>query len=75
MSSDANCCFCTSLGGTQRCQDEVYAEKLCRFHYECLLRGEILPNGQINESLSDQNRRRTINFHGLRDDDRIYLEP
>ncbi|MDQ7006900.1 MAG: hypothetical protein Q9Q40_06680 [Acidobacteriota bacterium] len=62
------CSFRSSLGGTSRCQDPVYAEDFCRFHYECLLRGEVLPNGQINEMLFDQDRRRTINFHGIHED-------
>ncbi|HHN75512.1 MAG TPA: hypothetical protein ENK10_09815 [Acidobacteria bacterium] len=67
------CSFRSSLGGTTRCQDPVYAEGLCRFHYECLLRGEVLPNGQINEMLFDQDRRRTINFHGVPHDSREYV--
>ncbi len=66
LSDDSSQCrFRSSLGGVQRCQDPPYDEGFCRFHYECLLRGEILINGQINESLSDQDRRRWINFHGL----------
>ncbi len=71
MSSDS-CRFKCSLGA-KRCQQTVYADGFCRFHYECLLRGEILPNGQINESLSDQDRRRTINFHGQPADEGIYV--
>ena len=75
MSSDPrHCRFRTSLGGEQFCQSPPYDEGFCRFHFECLLAGEILPNGQINEALSDQNRRRTINFHGLQSDSRPYLE-
>ncbi len=64
----SQCRFRSSLGGVQRCQDPAYEEGFCRFHYQCLLRGEILFNGQINEALSDQNRRRWINFHGLAPD-------
>jgi hypothetical protein len=60
-----NCRFLSSLGGTHRCQDAVYQEGLCRFHFEAFLRGEVLPNGQLNERLTDQHRRREINYHGI----------
>ena len=33
--------------------------------YERLLQGEILPNGQLSERLSDPHRRREINYHGV----------
>lgn len=69
-----HCRFRTSHGGTVRCGDPVYEEGFCRFHYECYLRGEVLPNGQINELLSDQDRRRTINFHGIPRDTQVYLD-
>ena len=72
-STAPHCRFRSSLGLTY-CQDPPHAEGFCRFHYECLLRGELLPNGQINELLVDQNRRRTINFHGLPQDDTIYVD-
>lgn len=68
------CSFRSSLGGVQHCQDAVHQEGFCRFHYECLLRGEILANGQINEALSDQNRRRRINFHGLAQEEQPDLD-
>ncbi len=68
------CRFRSSLGGAQHCQDAVYEEGFCRFHFECYLRGELLPNGQINEMLSDQDRRRTINFHGYFADTRPYRD-
>lgn len=71
--SGLSCRFRTSQGGVLRCQDPVYEEGFCRFHYECYLRGELLANGQINEMLSDQDRRRTINFHGIRPDPALYL--
>lgn len=67
------CRFRTSQGGVLRCQDPAYEEGFCRFHFECYVRGEILPNGQINEMLSDQDRRRTINFHGIRFDSTTYV--
>jgi hypothetical protein len=75
MSDDGDRCrFYSSLGIT-RCGEPEYAEGFCRFHYECYLRGEVLPNGQINEMLSDQDRRRRINFHGLKPDESMYVEP
>jgi hypothetical protein len=67
------CRFISSWGGTLHCQEPQYDEGFCRFHYECYLRGEVLPNGQINEMLSSQERRRTINFHGIPQDDRVYV--
>lgn len=71
---DATCRFRSSLGGAQNCRFPAFEEGFCRFHFECFLRGELLPNGQINELLSDQNRRRTINFYGMVADDRPYLD-
>lgn len=71
---NAHCRFRTSIGGTSHCQDPPYADGFCRFHYECLLRGELLPNGQINEMLFDQDRRRTINRHGQPRDETVYTE-
>jgi len=61
-----HCRFRTSLGGSEFCQDPGYLEGFCRFHYDALKRGEINERGVINELLSDQVRRREINFHGLR---------
>ncbi|MFN7965270.1 MAG: hypothetical protein U0V87_06265 [Acidobacteriota bacterium] len=68
-----HCRFVSSWGGTLHCQDTVYEDGFCRFHYECYLRGEVLPNAQINESLSDQNRRRDINFHGIERETSTYV--
>lgn len=67
------CRFVSSWGGTKRCQNAPYEDGFCRFHYECYLRGELLANGQINEMLSDQNRRRDINFHGIERDTSTYV--
>ena len=61
----ARCRFVSSLGGVQRCQDPSYREGFCRFHFEALLEGEVLPNGQLNERLTDQHRRRALNYHGI----------
>ena len=59
------CRFVTSWGGGVRCGDEAYHEGFCRFHFECLQIGEITDRGEISERLSDQKRRRAINFHAL----------
>ena len=56
------CRFRSSFGGDKHCQDRSHHYGYCRFHFECYMRGEILANGQINESLTDQSRRREINF-------------
>ena len=61
----SHCRFRTSNGGSEFCQDPAYFEGYCRFHFEALRRGEINELGIINERLSDQARRREINFHGL----------
>ena len=60
-----HCKFRTSHGGAKFCQDPAYLEGFCSFHYEALTRGEINELGIINEKLSDQHRRREINFHGI----------
>jgi hypothetical protein len=48
-----------------RCGDPAHRLGFCRFHFECYRRGEIDQRGIISEALSDQERRRTINFHGI----------
>lgn len=60
----SNCRFRTSHGGSEFCRDRSYLEGFCRFHYDALKGGEINELGVINELLSDQVRRREINFHG-----------
>lgn len=60
-----HCRFRSSYGGDLHCTDQPYQLGLCAFHFECYLAGEILANGQINEKLTDQIRRRVINFHGV----------
>ncbi len=69
-----HCRFRTSCGGVLFCQDPDYLEGLCKFHYKALQAGEINENGVINEQISDQIRRREINYHGIEQDDEIYLE-
>lgn len=62
----SHCRFRTSHGGAAFCQDPPYLEGFCRFHHTALQRGEINELGVINERLADQDRRREINFHGIR---------
>jgi len=69
-----HCTFRTSYGGALFCQDPIYLEGFCRFHFDALHRGEINERGIINERLSDQERRREINFHGIRLPGGRYLE-
>ena len=60
------CRFVSSWGGVQRCADPAERLGFCRFHYDCYRRGEIDIRGIISERLTDQERRRAINFHGVR---------
>ena len=69
-----HCRFRTSCGGAKFCQDPSYLEGFCRFHHKALRSGEINENGVLNELISDQQRRREINFHGIERDDRLYLD-
>jgi len=69
-----HCRFRTSFGGALFCQDAAYLEGFCKFHYRALQAGEINENGVINEKISDQIRRREINYHGIQKSDEIYLE-
>ena len=70
----SHCMFRTSWGGALFCQDPAYLEGFCKFHHAALLRGEINERGVINERLSDQARRREINFHGIQGTDCTYVE-
>ena len=69
-----HCRFRTSHGGAAFCQDAVYLEGFCRFHFQALRKGEINELGVINERLSDQIRRREINFHGIAEAATTYVE-
>ena len=69
-----HCRFRTSHGGAQFCQDPVYLEGFCKFHHKAYRHGEITEHGVINELLSDQSRRREINFHGVTTSDAVYVE-
>ena len=68
------CRFRTSYGGAMYCADTPYLEGFCKFHFRALQAGEINENGVINERISDQIRRREINFHGIEDSGPTYLE-
>ena len=69
-----HCRFRTSWGGARYCQDPAYLEGFCKFHYKALQQGEINQNGVLSERLSDQDRRREINFHGIQVPAESYLE-
>ena len=69
-----HCKFRTSYGGASFCQEREYLEGYCEFHYRALQAGEINELGVINERLSDQARRREINFHGIAVSKSAYLE-
>jgi hypothetical protein len=68
------CRFRTSHGGSSFCREAVYLEGFCRFHFQALQNGEINENGVINERVSDQARRREINFYGQPASGVTYLE-
>jgi hypothetical protein len=59
------CRFTTSWGGVVRCSEPACRLGFCRFHFDCYRRGEIDIRGVISEKVTDQERRRQINFHGL----------
>ena len=69
-----HCRFRTSWGGAAFCQHPPYLEGFCKFHYQALQAGEINVNGVMNERLSDQARRREINYYGIESSDAVYLE-
>ena len=59
------CRFLTSFDGVTRCREPVYFHQFCEFHFEAHQRGEINARGQISEEISDQRRRREINYYGI----------
>ncbi len=63
------CRFVSSWGGVRRCLDPADQLGFCHFHHDCYLRGELDNRGVISERLTDQDRRRAINFHGVRSED------
>jgi hypothetical protein len=60
-----HCRFITSFGGAAYCQDPPHLLGFCEFHFNCFERGEIDQAGRISDMLSDQLRRREINFHAV----------
>ena len=60
-----HCRFVTSQGGVQHCTDPTHLEGFCRFHHDCLLRGEISRLGRILDGVREGARRREINSHGM----------
>jgi len=69
-----HCRFRTSYGGALFCQDPVYLEGFCEFHFRALQKGELNELGVINERVTDQDRRREINYHGIEIPSVTYLE-
>ncbi|MEW5806343.1 MAG: hypothetical protein AB1756_03205 [Acidobacteriota bacterium] len=69
----AKCKFRSSYGGSERCWFEEYLNGFCEFHNRCFMNEEIDENGVIKDRVTDQNRRREINFHGAEIPNRIYL--
>ena len=59
------CRFTSSWGGVARCPDPAERLGFCRFHFACYSAGEIDIRGVIAERVTDQTRRRVINYHGL----------
>jgi hypothetical protein len=62
------CRYISTYDGVTRCAHEVFAQRFCRFHYEAFLAGEVTAEGYLADTLSDQVRRRQINFHGVHPD-------
>ncbi len=60
-----SCRFLTSYDGVTRCRERQYFHGFCEFHFEAFLRREIDAGGHISENLSDQKRRREINYYGI----------
>jgi hypothetical protein len=52
----------------------VYLEGFCEFHFAALQAGELNELGVLNELLSDQRRRREINYHGIAIPHATYLD-
>ena len=63
--SAKGCRFVTSRGGVQHCTDPLHLKGFCRFHHDCLLRGELSPLGRILDGVQEGARRREINSHGM----------
>ena len=69
-----SCAFRTSYGGALFCQEPPYLEGFCKFHFQALQADEINELGVINERITDQIRRREINYYGIRVPEAAYLD-
>ena len=47
MNTVSHCRFRTSYGGALFCQDSVYLEGFCKFHFHALQQGEIFREIQL----------------------------
>ena len=65
MSESQNCRYISTYDGVTRCCHAAHAQGFCRFHYTAFLAGEITPEGYLSDDLSDQVRRRALNYHGI----------
>jgi hypothetical protein len=61
----STCRFVTEFDGVSTCQDPAWDLGFCRFHREALDQGDIDEDGVMSDSVSDQKRRRAINYHGM----------
>jgi hypothetical protein len=68
MSQQSNCRYISTYDGVSHCSHGAYAQGFCRFHYTAFLAGEISGEGYLSDNLSDQVRRRAINYHGIQPD-------
>jgi hypothetical protein len=74
MTDPDRCRYVSSYDGVTRCAHGAVAQGFCRFHYAAYLVGEITEEGYLADTLSDQDRRRQINFHGV-NPDAVYVGP
>ena len=65
MQDTQRCGYISTYDGVMRCSHPVLAQGFCRYHYQALQSGEITPEGYLSDSLSDQVRRREINYFGV----------
>lgn len=65
MPDSLRCRYISTYDGVTRCCHPVLAQEFCRGHYEALLQGEITEEGYLSDSLSDQVRRRELNYLGI----------
>lgn len=66
MTSPDTCRFVTQFDGVTRCSEPSHDMGFCRFHRDCLDRGEIDEDGVLSDAVQDQRRRREINYFGMK---------